>query len=307
MRIEISKEDVILEFSWDEAVRFGVALNAGCSGLDEDSFLRCVSVPRSPILLVSRLLSSEAGRFVGRVTIIAESGTSTLFDICVKRTAESVSITMSRRNAQRLRAVVEIGFENAGSRAEYYLREGLSRPALEKVVTAFTSTGNGVVEIPLEWGEAFLEAPPRARTPRGTPIVTAWLVVRVDESGTRSRSFVVESAWLDMSDADREAVAHNVELQNRAIGNGRVWYEVKNVALTMRPKAVIGERTKDANVFLVGRVVGQDIGNEELLPGSLWWSESDARYEMHRWNELEAGKIASPYQVWPTWLRSEGA
>jgi len=301
VEIAIDGSGANLVLSWDEAVRFGVALAAGCIGQSEEHFAKRVGVAPNPMCLLSRMLSGKQQYcFMGEVSISAQYDEDA-FQIHVDRTVDSVSIVVSHADAWRLRAVVEFGFEIARSRSEYYLRTGLSRPSMAKILAAMTCDQDGSVEMPLEWGDGFLEAPPSPRPPRGTGAGFGWVVVRTDPTQAGAHCIVVESAWKNVEDAHRDVEARNGEQGLSTEGVDRPRREAKIVSLTTSPcNGARFNADESIEAYVVGRVVGQDVGDEELYPGSVWWTEDDAEREAARWNEVEGSKIPSLYQVWAT-------
>ena len=303
VKIERTYSDVNIILSWDEAVRFGVALTAGCLGQSEEVFAKQVDITLNAVCLLSHVLNKK-DCFVGEVGIA--TGGEAAFHVRVNRTVDSVSVVVSRGDAWRLRSLIEFRVESARSRSEYYLRTGLSRPLMEKILATITTNQNGSAEIPLEWGDGFLEAPPSPRPPSGTMDSFGWVVVRTDETEAGMHSFVVESVWKDVDDARRDLAMRNTEPVQGTIGKGSR-RDMRIVAVTKPPSGAGFDVMSTLGAYVMGRVVGQDVGDEELYPGSVWWSEEDAAREATRWNAIEGAKIPSPYRVWASYFQAVGS
>jgi hypothetical protein len=79
--------------------------------------------------------------------------------------AESVVVRLTHDEAMRLRVAIIAGYE-AVSRAEYFIRTGLSEPAVRRVADALSEIardGFGARVIPLEPGVEEIENPRRPR------------------------------------------------------------------------------------------------------------------------------------------------
>jgi hypothetical protein len=81
----------------------------------------------------------------------------------------SVEIRLSRAEARRLCTSIAAGYEGV-SRAEYFIRTGLSEPAARRIVQELGRVSDGlcsdVVSVPLDAGVEEMENPRKPRPPR---------------------------------------------------------------------------------------------------------------------------------------------
>jgi len=292
MRVDGTKSSTTLVMSWDEAVRLGAAINAGCEELGDVVCMERIGVPHSAFQFLCYVLWDKDGCFAGVIDLDIPADDNS-FIAHVERYADSVSVTMSHDNIQRLGQVMRAGLEGARSRADYYVRHGLSMPEVERVTAVLD--GIQATEVALEWGNQSVELPLLVPPTRGWTGERAWIVVRIDEdSVTGGRTFIVERGWKQPAGAHEDAQSQNGHLKESGVITWS-WYEARTVLWGLSSEVPPGD---GSNLFLVGRVSGR-AGDEELLPGSLWWSETDAAREAERCSEAS---ISRPYQVWETWL-----
>jgi len=298
MRMSVEELSVCVVLSWEEAVVLGTALGAGEND-DDAEFAERVGVGWPVVGFIRGVLCGKKGRFLGAVEIRPDPGRGE-FSVHVERTAEDVSVMMSHGSARVVGAALEEGFRVAGSRAEYYMRNGLSLPLMERVATALTIQETGVIEESLTWGDVFVDAPPIPWPPKGVRRQRAYIVVRTDEQiGDGTRSHVVASAWTRAEDASSEAEVMAASVATQSGSAMRSWVQATGAGLTGRPESVPGDGIGKA-LFLVA---ARDTGYSGSLKGWLWWSRADAQREVERWNERAGPQATPPYEVWPTVLR----
>jgi len=78
---------------------------------------------------------------------------------------DAVVVRITREEAQRLSFAISAGYETV-SRAEYYIRHGLSQPQVRQLVDAIKTTfrrGHAEISVPLEPGVEEIENPSRPR------------------------------------------------------------------------------------------------------------------------------------------------
>jgi hypothetical protein len=81
---------------------------------------------------------------------------------------DAVIVRMTREEAQRLSFAISAGYETV-SRAEYYIRHGLSQPQVRQLVDAIETAvriGRAEMSVPLEPGVEEIENPRRPRPQR---------------------------------------------------------------------------------------------------------------------------------------------
>lgn len=80
---------------------------------------------------------------------------------------DSISIQLSRREAERLGVAIAAGFETV-SRAEYFIRTGLSQPVVQEISDALSSLSppSTPMFIELSLGIEEVENPRRPRPPQ---------------------------------------------------------------------------------------------------------------------------------------------
>jgi hypothetical protein len=86
----------------------------------------------------------------------------------LKFEGDSVTLRLRRAEATRLGVALAAGYETI-SRAEYFIRTGLSEPGIRQIAQALASMTHEpprVQSIPVEAGIEEIENPPRPRPPR---------------------------------------------------------------------------------------------------------------------------------------------
>jgi hypothetical protein len=306
MIIKRTSSSVSVNMTSDESVRLLCAVSVWDHGLEYGMSASELGVSRSGLDgLTTALRAASRGDVHERVDL----GVADPALVVVSSVSGRVSLELSFAAAVLVRKVIELGIRVSGCRVEYFLRSGLARTDVERVVSELTVPDAGVIEVLLLWGDEWLEAPPRALPPRGLrTFVSLYLVIQVSENDGGCREFVVVSAWVSIDEARAEIVRLSSMSIRRERTPGWPQYELRLASLARPPSMPrggdpVGSLVVDGELFVVGRVVGEDVGLEELFAGSVWVSLEDAVEHAARHNALEGDKIHSPYQVWVTTYR----